>query len=119
MIEAPAIRTSTDTICVADKPVTRAVADDLSGAIFDRGAFPGTLVNSGAAQDRLAHRIRIRRSRHPSALAIKTNTPDAAKIEHGRREDPFVQSAPQDGDQSSLHPDIFVEMQPNLTNSTR
>jgi hypothetical protein len=34
-----------------------------------------------------------------------TNTPDAAKIEHGRREDPFVQSAPQGGDQSSLHPD--------------
>jgi len=36
--------TITDTICVADKPVTRAVADDLSGAVFDRGAFPGTLV---------------------------------------------------------------------------
>jgi len=50
-----------------------------------------------------------------------TNTPDAAKIEHGRREDPFVQSAPQGGDQSSLHPDTrFVEMmQPKLTNSTR
>ena len=37
-------RTITDTICVANKPVTRAVADDLSGAFFDRGAFPGTLV---------------------------------------------------------------------------
>jgi len=36
--------TITDTICVANKPVTRAVADDLSGAFFDRGAFPGTLV---------------------------------------------------------------------------
>ena len=34
----------TDTVCVADKPVTRAVAVDLSGAFFDRGAFPGTLV---------------------------------------------------------------------------
>jgi len=40
----PARGTITDTICVADKPVTRAVADDLSGAFFDRGAFPGTLV---------------------------------------------------------------------------
>ncbi len=40
----PAGGTITDTICVADKPVTRAVADDLSGAFFDRGAFPGTLV---------------------------------------------------------------------------
>jgi hypothetical protein len=59
-------------------------------------------------------------TRHPSALAVKTNTLDAAKIEHGRREDPFVQSAPQGGDQSSLHPDrLFVEMQPKLTNSTR
>jgi len=37
-------RTITDTICVANKPVTRAVADDLPGAFFDRGAFPGTLV---------------------------------------------------------------------------
>jgi hypothetical protein len=36
--------TITDTICVADKPVTRAVAVDLSGAFFDRGAFPGTQV---------------------------------------------------------------------------
>ena len=39
-----ASRTITDTICVADKPVTRAVAVDLSGAFFDRGAFPGTQV---------------------------------------------------------------------------
>jgi len=39
----PSQGTITDTICVADKPVTRAVADDLSGAFFDRGAFPGTL----------------------------------------------------------------------------
>jgi hypothetical protein len=44
-------------------------------------------------------------TRHPSALAVKTNTLDAAKIEHGRREDPFVQFRPQGGDQSSLHPD--------------
>jgi len=36
--------TTTATICVADKPVTRAVADDLFGAFFDREAFPGTLV---------------------------------------------------------------------------
>ena len=37
-------RTITDTICVANKPVTRAVADDLSGAFFDWRAFPGTLI---------------------------------------------------------------------------
>jgi len=40
----PVRGTVTDTICVADKPVTRTVADDLPGAFFDRGAFPGTLV---------------------------------------------------------------------------
>ena len=40
----PAGGTVTDTICVASKPGTSAVADDLSGALFDRGAFPGTLV---------------------------------------------------------------------------
>jgi len=39
--------TITDTICVANNPVTRAVADDLSGAFFDEGAFPGTLVKVG------------------------------------------------------------------------
>jgi len=31
-------------ICVANKPVTRAVADDLSEASFDWRAFPGTLI---------------------------------------------------------------------------
>jgi len=81
---------------------------------FSIGGVSWHTGHSGAAQDRLAHRIRIGRGRHPSALAVKTNTPDAAKIEHGRREDPFVQSAPQGGEQSSLHPDIVfvVEMQP-------
>jgi len=38
---------------------------------------------------------------------------DAANTEHSRRERRFVQSAPHGGDQSSLHPDMFVvEMQP-------
>jgi len=34
--------TITDTICVASKPVTGAVADDLSGSIFDEGALSDT-----------------------------------------------------------------------------
>jgi len=39
----------------------------------------------------------------------------APKIEHGRREGSFVQSAPHGGDQCSLHPDIAcVEMQPSF-----
>jgi len=42
--EIPVRGTITDTICVTNKPVTRAVADDPPGAFFDRGAFPGTLV---------------------------------------------------------------------------
>jgi len=55
---------------------------------------------------------------NPSGAGCQDQHTDAAKIEHGRREDPFVQSAPQGGEQSSLHPDTSspaaVEMQAKL-----
>ena len=84
---------------------------------FSIGGVSWHTGHSGAAQDRLAHPIRIRRSQHLSALAIKTITLDAAKIEHGRREDPFVQFRPQGREQSSPHPDTCCRDAANIEKS--